>query len=303
MLCLVAMTTLMACFGRFAWFLDVAGSFRLQYALVGLLALIVCGVRKRRKMGIVAVAVLLINAAAIVPLYIGDGRPCGEKQIRLLSANVYTANTNHTALLDLIRDEAPDVILLMEVSQQWIDALGPLREQYPQYIERPRTDNFGIAFYSRLPLERLEMLSLGEAEVPTVRARLQADAGVCTIIGTHPVPPTSHQYWTWRNGQLAEIATLSQELQATGDPVLVLGDLNAPHWSHYFRRFRDQAQLRDAGNGFGLTITWPTNSWLFSIPIDHCLVSDTISVCDRRNGVSIGSDHYPIIIDVSLPGK
>lgn len=177
-LCLTAFATALACFGRFAWLLDIAGSFRLQYFLIGLIAIIVCGVRKQRRLLIVALAVTLINAAAILPLYLGGNATCGGEPIRILSANVFTANTNHAALLDLIHEEDPDVIMLMEVSQQWSDALASLRERYPQHIERPRTDNFGIALYTRLPLDHLEILSLGNAEAPTAVARVQIDGSV-----------------------------------------------------------------------------------------------------------------------------
>jgi len=39
---------------------------------------------------------------------------------------------------------------------------------------------------------------------------------------------------------------------------------------------------------------------LLGIPIDHCLVSPEIIVTKRSVGPSVGSDHYPVIIDFSI---
>ena len=117
------------------------------------------------------------------------------------------------------------------------------------------------------------------------------------VRGTHPLPPGGGDYWRWRNGQLAELATFIQGLDG---PVVVLGDLNVTPWSHYFRTFARDAQLRDGGKGFGLQISWPTYFPPLGIPIDHCLVSPQVDVHDRRTGPAIGSDHYPVIIDLAV---
>jgi endonuclease/exonuclease/phosphatase (EEP) superfamily protein YafD len=36
------------------------------------------------------------------------------------------------------------------------------------------------------------------------------------------------------------------------------------------------------------------------VPIDHLLHSDTLSVVDRRLGPAMGSDHFPLIVDLQL---
>jgi endonuclease/exonuclease/phosphatase (EEP) superfamily protein YafD len=301
--CLAALATTFACAGRFAWLPDIAGSFRPQYLLVTLVALILYAIRKKRLPACAALVVLVINTAGILPRFFGGDPPCEAGGIKLFSANVFTANDNHQALLDLIERDDPDAVLLMEVNPRWIEKLAPLRERYPHHLEQPRTDNFGIAFYTRLPLDELRMAELGAAAVPSILARVASHGQIWHIIGTHPVPPVSEQYWTWRNEQFADIATLSHDLQAAGQPVLVIGDLNAAPWSAHFRQLCKEGQLRDSAAGFGLNITWPTNSPLFSLPIDHCLVSDGIRVCDRRNRPEIGSDHYPIVVDITLPAR
>ncbi len=39
---------------------------------------------------------------------------------------------------------------------------------------------------------------------------------------------------------------------------------------------------------------------LVALPLDHCLVSDEILVANRRVGPFVGSDHFPVVVDLVL---
>ena len=80
-----------------------------------------------------------------------------------------------------------------------------------------------------------------------------------------------------------------------------MGDLNVSPWSAEFRQLLKDSQLRDSTKGFGLQPTWPTHVRLMQIPIDHLLYSSDIKIIDRRVGPNIGSDHYPLIVDLQIP--
>ena len=67
----------------------------------------------------------------------------------------------------------------------------------------------------------------------------------------------------------------------------------------FFSKFERDSQLRDGSKGFGLNISWPAFFPPLGIPIDHCLVSPGVGVCNRRTGQSVGSDHYPVIVDLA----
>lgn len=80
-----------------------------------------------------------------------------------------------------------------------------------------------------------------------------------------------------------------------------MGDFNMTPWSPKFRQLVADSHLRDTVRGFGLQPTWPAGAPQFWIPIDHVLVSPDILVVDRRVGPDLGSDHYPVIVDIQLP--
>jgi endonuclease/exonuclease/phosphatase (EEP) superfamily protein YafD len=85
-------------------------------------------------------------------------------------------------------------------------------------------------------------------------------------------------------------------------PAIVMGDLNMSMWSPYFRQFIQATGMKSSRQGFGVQPSWPADSPLLQIPIDHCLVSkDDILLIHNRIGKDIGSDHYPLIADLSLP--
>ncbi|MCD8535851.1 MAG: endonuclease/exonuclease/phosphatase family protein, partial [Verrucomicrobia bacterium] len=216
---------------------------------------------------------------------------------RMLLANVKSENTGYKRLLELVRSEKPDVIILEEVNQGWIDAVSELRVAYPYHIEYPEEDNFGIAFYTKLPVQSMKIETIGEIQLASVCAVIEHGGAVWNIVGTHPLPPGGGAYWHWRNEQLNELASYVRRLDGH---VVVLGDLNLTPRSYYFRKFTHEAQLRDGGKGFGLQISWPTFFPPLGIPIDHCLVSAGINVRDRRTGHGIGSDHYPVVVDLYL---
>ena len=81
-------------------------------------------------------------------------------------------------------------------------------------------------------------------------------------------------------------------------PAIVLGDFNTPVESRIFRRH--WGDMTDAfshvGFGFGMT---KTNGWIRA-RIDHVLTGSGWHVKRVTMGKDIGSDHRPMIVDLTL---
>ena len=121
-----------------------------------------------------------------------------------------------------------------------------------------------------------------------------------TIIGTHPLPPGNSETWRLRNEQFEALARLCR---TQTDAVVVIGDLNTTSWSAHFGTLLAGTRLRDSRAGFGVQATWPAWSPLPRIPIDHCLVSPEIVVRQRFIGPDVGSDHYPLVVDLAVNAR
>ncbi len=286
--------------------LELACHFRVQYFVVGIILTIVLVVfRDWRWLGVASVCAIA-NGALVLPWFFGGpSRELRERAdpstFRVILSNVLTDNRNSESVLELIRREQPDLVVLQEIDDHWAEALRPLDDILPHSTVIPRADNFGIGLWSRNAPDEIEEMGFGEYEVPEIRARLSMGGRQVEIMAVHPVPPVGAGGFQERNAQLADVAVRVRKCPV---PVVVLGDLNVTMWSPNYRRFIRDTKLTNARQGFGILPTWPTwPTWLsaMKIPLDHCLVSPGITVKGIRVGGPVGSDHLPVIVDL-LPG-
>ena len=271
--------------------------FRLQYVVVSLsLLLLFKYLRSPWLIGALA-ASLVLNASLVLPWYVGEDETSGGVELKLLHANVLSSNTEYDRLIILLDTEAPDLVMLQEVSPDWLVALDELRADYPYSYAEAREGNFGIALFSRVPLKSVSHFDSPPLGYPTIVASLDIDGQVLHFIGTHPMIPVSGDFYDARNEQLAGVARL---LGKQAEPKILVGDLNLSQWDVNYIHLEQQGGVRNARKGFGILPTWPVFMPFAMIPIDHVLVSETISVTGFYSGPRIGSDHLPLIVTFSL---
>jgi len=82
-------------------------------------------------------------------------------------------------------------------------------------------------------------------------------------------------------------------------PVLVAGDFNCTPWSPFFADLVAATGLSDSARGFGVWPTWNSTLLPLGISIDHVLVSDGLVTRNHRVGGDVGSDHFPVIVDLA----
>src|SRR5690606_598491 len=225
----------------------------------------------------------------------------GGEPIVLMSVNVEWRNTSSERLLEMIRTESPDAVLVVEYTDDWRERLEPLFTHYPHRVLRPdddgRPDNgaFGIALLSRLPLRDARAIRI--ESTPAIDATLVAPGGELRLIGVHLRPPTSARWAAERNRQLDALARLVAE---SDGPVAVAGDFNLSPYPPYFSDLLRAAGLRDSRPGAGPDFTWPSFLPVLGIPIDHVLITPEVRGAAYRRLAAFGSDHYPIVVELDL---
>ena len=254
----------------------------------------------------VSLAVLILNLLPVLSAYMGRSPASGigssdgsQSSIRVLLCNVWSDNKEFDKLRNCIQREEPDIIILQEVTEKWLQSMPELRISHPHYIEYPEVDDFGIALYSRQPLENVEIIKVGEMQLASVHAVLRNGDTRMHLVGTHPLPPGGKEYWGWRNNQLAGVTDYIRE-RAMDDAVVLVGDLNCTPWTYYFQKFEKESGLTHAGRGRGLHVSWPVFFPPAWIPIDHCLISPSVEVKAFRALRDVGSDHYPLMVEIVL---
>jgi endonuclease/exonuclease/phosphatase (EEP) superfamily protein YafD len=298
---LTLFASVLGAFGAFSWYLDLLSHFRPQYALLLFGAGLALLRYQRSATSAVFLFFAILNLLPILPLFFGSAYAANKAHdaLRIKLINVHTTQGNPQKVLQAVKESSPDILVLQEINSRWVQELADLKARYPHNILEPREDNFGIGLFSRLPIASAEIQSSGSAGVPTIIADIGSPKGKLRVIAAHPLPPVSHKYWQLRNNQLEEL----EWHVASEDPTILIGDLNVTPWNYYFQKLLKSTGLRDSAKGFGIQPTWPTGNPVLWIPIDHCLHSPDIVVVERQTGPSVGSDHYPLVVDFFIDSQ
>ncbi len=273
------------------WPLELFEHFRVQFSVLGILA--IGGTLALRVRGYFDAALIatLVHVCSLLPAAPTATVPAHGTPVRVLVLNVLTSSSNHDAVRQLIADTDPDIIGLVEVDQRWLDALAPVLAEYAGRIEAPRNDNFGLALYARGPVTG------GVEYFDSIRPSIVAELGPVSVILIHPLPPVSASASAALDREFAAVSTRARTLRN----VLMMGDFNTSPWSRAFRRLLSFSGLCDSRDGFGIQPTFPSSLWLARIPIDHLLHACTIGVTNRRIERHVGSDHLPVVVDLMIP--
>lgn len=221
-----------------------------------------------------------------------------DRHLSIMAANVLTSNRNAEALLTLVRQRKPDVVVTLESDQWWQDQLDTLQSEMPHTIKCPMDNLYGMHVYSRLPLEEPETKFLLEDDVPSMHAllRLRTGEGV-RIHFLHPAPPspTENPESSERD---AELLIVARSITDSNQPVIVTGDLNDVAWSATTRLFRKLSGLLDPRVGRGMFNTFHADYPFLRWPLDHLFHSRHFTLRSIEHLPPIGSDHFPLFVDL-----
>jgi endonuclease/exonuclease/phosphatase (EEP) superfamily protein YafD len=292
--------SLMPLAARHGWVFDLATHFRVQYVMLDSLLALAC-VLQRKPLWCLALAACAFWSALPVLPYVSFGHAAAatastqRPTIKLLSANVLFENHSSARLLEIVREESPDLVLLLEYTPEWAQMVGELRAAYPHHVEVPARRAFGIALFSRYELDGAAAFSLEEKAA--IQARVRTPSGPLEVIGVHLFSPTSPWRSSMRNRQLDDLAARLAEVKG---PLAVIGDFNITPYSPFFQDWLAHTGLTDARRGRAVSPSWPTQLPLVAIPIDHCAVSHEVTIVAHRVLQAFGSDHYPILAELAL---
>ena len=300
----VAVTSLASFAGAWVWWLDVLANFRAQYVVIlAILGLLIAASRWRRT-ALAILGIALVNLLFVAPLFVGSpGEPvAGAPGMRVMSFNLLSTNESYNEVIEYIEATDPDLVLLHEASRPWEVAMESSGLDYE--IVRGRSENliFGTLVLAR---DQVEAVSYGFAEGDGRAISLvyqpEGWSVPVQILSSHPLAPTSGERAGLRDAQLSFAAGWAGEQEGA---YAVVGDLNASPWSSPFRGLVSEGGLRNSQIGFGLQPSFSANAiFPLRIPIDHLLHSDDLRIRDRRLGPALGSDHFPLVVDLEYaPG-
>lgn len=268
------------------WLIDLAANWQWIFlgGLVSAGAISVCR-HTHWLVAFLAIPLPWLTAASALP---NSGQI--SESLSVVASNVHFENLQPQQLLDWLRAENVDIAVLVEVSPRYASALSAAVD-YPYQTVVARTDPFGMAVLSRIPL--VETQTVEESRAPVhIESAFYWQGNKVKIVAFHPMPPITPAYQQQRD---KELRRLSDRLE--GGIAIIAGDFNATPWSTAF------AGLNSIGLGraSGLSPTWPVAGWgVLGIPIDNVFATRHWKVAERAIGPDVGSDHFPVLVRLNL---
>ena len=297
----LTLTLFASLFERSYWIFSLFTHFREWYVFLFfvLILLSFCISRFRKTIVIFGFISMSFHFAMILPYWLpateglAANRDQARKSIQIFYANVNSRNQKKFLLIDHLRKSKPDLVMLVEITEPWIDQLKSLSNIYPYSKAIAKDSNFGMAILSKNILTSNTLYVDPANQIPALFIRAERAPSSFNLVLLHPHPPIGHDGTLMRDHYLE---TLSKKVRELESPVLLCGDFNTTPWTAIFREFTRKSGLDLASEDL-LIRTWPTFVPFLGLPIDHCL-SRGLRIANSRRGPDIGSDHWPLELEV-----
>jgi len=219
--------------------------------------------------------------------------------ISLLICNVLQTNTSYNKVLEKVKKYNPDILITTESDSTWQNKLIDLNASYPYRIPIPLSNTYGMHLYSRFALKETKVRFLLEADIPSIRTRVQLTSGEwITIFVVHPRPPVPGEADDSRERD-AEIIMVAREARKESGGVIVAGDFNDVAWSETTELFQEVTGYLDPRRGRGFYNTFHAEFPVFRWPLDHIFHSSHFKLMKLQRVERVNSDHYPMFVQLN----
>lgn len=238
-------------------------------------------------------AALICSVPVFLVAHGADHTVNGSGALKVTQMNVHQVNTSFVGTVAAARASTADLLSVQEVDARWEAALVEgLAEIYPYHVVKTADDNYGIALFSRSPLEDTGVFDL--CGLPALRATVRINGLRVLLLVVHLRSPESSSDLKQRNLQWA---TLEDLVNCASGPVIVIGDLNTVPWDDAAKRFNANTSI--SWGPRPLMPTWPSIAGISLIPLDHVLTSPGLCIQGMRAFPIPGSDHQGVSASIT----
>lgn len=215
--------------------------------------------------------------------------------VRLYSANLFYLNNDTDQIRRSIAAADADIIILIELASVPARTIEDLLVGYPyraasMRLDRTRGPSRSV-IASRWPLTARDDPPDG---LHAVTATVRTPQGPINIVGVHLTRPWPFQH-SW--GQISQTMALEAVVDSLEGPVVVAGDFNSVSTARIGRQVQRDIGLRPAP---GFPGTWPASlPPALAITIDQVYASHDLAFVSRRLGRPTGSDHRPVVTEIT----
>ncbi len=221
--------------------------------------------------------------------------------IKVFYANILYKNTNYESLKEKIQQENPDIVILVEFSDEHEDAMKEFfRENYPYMNRNSRSATLaGDVVFSKIPLDNITETHIVPAwswNYSYMKIECEGIIENCwdnvELYVIHTAAPVSLKNFQMRNAQLYKLKSDFIKNENTSNPIIIIWDFNLSPWSYYYKRLTDNWWMLNALSFQSPVYTRSLlQQWIFRSHIDQLFVSPKIKVSEVEVENLTWSDH------------
>lgn len=315
----VAVPLLLWLLGQRSATASVAHGLLLVPAMIAAVLALAWGVRRRRRMAVLASLAVLFPALALSAVRsLREAKPAAAppaaRSLSLVSQNLLFSSKLDGSLA-LLGGADADVLCLQEVTPLSARRLETaFAASHPFRAVEPRRGAYGVAVYSRLPLSRPTLVSDGRRLAGQCVA-LTLPGGEAALCNVHLSSPAGivARGGQWFAGFEANAKVraaqwrLLREHVARSYPgarhLIVAGDFNTLDTEPLYRSIRGSLvdAFQVAGSGYGATFPTEPTSPAPLVRIDYVFASPSLAPLAAEVLPQAGSDHRGLRVALALP--
>jgi endonuclease/exonuclease/phosphatase (EEP) superfamily protein YafD len=301
----LALVTFLAALGGALGFLWPGLDFLSHLAPIWVGCAVLCLLASRIQNGRLKFATIALSAASLAAAFVNIApealmakvRDEGSdpQALRLIQFNVWGRNVDADRTIDWILAQSADVVIIEEGFGDSWRVNKRLRKAYPNWSSCALPDYCEVMIFSRAP-----MLERGAIRQPR---------GAWAVIdwrGTRVPIVGVHYPWPYPAGPVrSSMPSIKSPVEGElASNLVIAGDFNATPWSYALREQDKGLAVPRRTRGImsypAQISVGPFNVPMIAIlPIDHLYAGEAWRTEKIRRGPRLGSDHYPIIIDLA----
>ena len=223
-----------------------------------------------------------------------------EEWIKVFYANILYKNTDYKSLQDKIVQEDPDIVVLVEFSDEHEDEMKAFfKDNYP-YMNRNSWSTMlaGDVVFSKFPIRNSKTIWLwgrwarkySYIDIDCEWYIPNCENGVDLYV-VHTAAPVSTTNFAMRNGQLEQLWN-EFAYKKTNIPYIIIWDFNLSPWSYYYSKMTKNRNVLNALSFQSPSYTRSLlQQWIFRSHIDQLFISPNIKISQVKIENLIWSDH------------
>ena len=219
--------------------------------------------------------------------------PASGPTLKVITFNWLGDGRDRNEIYAWLQEEKPDIVAVQEIGEFERGVMTTLYGLFP-FHTKPVPD---VMILSKYPITKQASKTLDLNSM--VRAELNVQDRRVVVWNIHPSTLKELAEVKARDHYLADVA---QYVRHETEAVLMMGDFNATRWDPGFRSIVKAGELHEQPE----LVEQPTRMAIrkglpfFGSPIDHILTSRGNVLSDCRTGPNLGSDHKPVICNLTL---